>query len=118
MKTHTFVALTLAGALTGATFGAPPSSFAQPAANAAPVPVKIVAPMNLPRSYENARVELVLTIDAAGVPHEISAVGYLPDRVKQQLLPAVAQWRFAPMYQDGHPVSTRVVLPLRLVDGA
>jgi hypothetical protein len=114
MKASFLLALTLAGALTAASYAA-----GKPAVSidADPVAVKIVGPLHLPRSFENAHVELSLTIDAAGVPHEIAMVGYVPDNVKNQLVSAVAQWRFTPKYEHGRAVSTRVVLPLRLVDG-
>lgn len=114
MKAKLLLALILCGALLATSYGAPAA--AAPA-NAAPAPVKIVAPTQLPRSFENARVVLALTIDAQGVPHQIAPVGYLPEAVRKQLVSAVSQWRFAPKYQDGRAVATRVVLPLRLVDG-
>jgi hypothetical protein len=83
-----------------------------------PVPVKVVSPTHLPRSYENATVEVALTIDAQGVPHDVRPVGKIDRRVEQSLVTAVSQWRFTPNVVNGQPVSTRVLLPLQLVDGA
>lgn len=84
--------------------------------NSAPVPTKIVHPMNIPRHYENAVVEIVFTLDAAGVPRNVATLRNQPAELTKQLIPAVSAWRFTPYYKDGKPVSVRVVLPLRLVE--
>ncbi len=93
------------------------AAFAAPAATTAPVPVKVVHPVNLPPSYENETVEVTFMLDAAGVPHNVKAVDRIPEQVSKNLLPAVAQWRFTPFYKDGQATPTRIVLPLKLING-
>lgn len=82
-----------------------------------PVPVKIVHPTDLPRDFENYTVELKLTIDENGVPHDVRPAQWMPRNLSSRIVPVVAQWRFSPSYVDGHPVKTEVVLPLKLVEG-
>ena len=82
-----------------------------------PHPSHVVAPTELPRWAENMVVPLEMTVDASGVPHDISTVGYVPSDVSIRVRKAVAQWRFTPRIVDGKAVSTRVELPLQLVMG-
>lgn len=113
--THLFVALLLAGAAGMSTGFASP--YAARAASQKPVPIKIVHPTGIPREYENATVELTMTIDESGVPHNVEPSGRLPAQVSERLCSAVTQWRFSPCYVDGRATRTRVLLPLHLVDG-
>ena len=83
-----------------------------------PKPIKVVHPVDLPPSFKNAEVMLSFVLDQNGVPHDVTAVKYLPDSVANKLLPVVAQWRFTPMLKDGHPVQARVILPLKLIEGS
>jgi TonB family protein len=80
----------------------------------APVPVKIVNPVNLPFRFENETVTLSLTIDAAGVPHNIKVVSRGDHEASQSLVSAVSQWKFTPGLLNGVPVTTRVTLPVEL----
>jgi len=79
-----------------------------------PVPAKVVAPTDLPRRYEGATVRLSLTIDAAGVPHDIKVVSTRDNALTRSLVTAVSQWRFTPARRNGTPVSTKVELPIEL----
>jgi outer membrane biosynthesis protein TonB len=84
-----------------------------------PVPVSVVHPTNLPRQYENVTVQVELTIDEKGVPHNVKPAGQMPKDLAARLVPAVSQWRFEPAHTaDGKAVATTVVLPLELVEGA
>ncbi len=95
-----------------AAFASPASA---PAATVLPVPVSVIAPTSLPNWSENTTVKVQLTIDATGVPHDVKMVGYTPYELSTRVVPAVSKWRFTPMYRDGKPVSTSVILPLKLV---
>lgn len=79
-----------------------------------PVPVYVVNPINLPREAQDTTVELVLTIDEKGIPHDVKPLYYVDTRVSARLKEAVAQWRFAPRVEDGRAVTTRAVLPVKL----
>ena len=79
-----------------------------------PVPAKIVSPTGLPCGLKGAKVTLKLTIDAAGQPHDITIVTGDTPMLRRSLVAAVSQWQFAPARRNGVPVSTKVVMPLRL----
>lgn len=83
----------------------------------APVPVKVVSPTGLVRRYQGATVTLSLTIDAAGLPHDIKLVQNKDRNLAENLLPAIAQWRFTPAMKNGAPVPAKILLPIELVDG-
>lgn len=79
-----------------------------------PVPVSTVSPTLVPRLYADCTVQVEMTIDANGVPHQVEpGPGVAPD-LARRLLPAVSQWRFAPAQQDGRPVPLHVILPVKL----
>lgn len=120
MKQALFSALLTSAALFVTRMSADPVNSAPPAelsVNALPIPIKVVSPTAIPREYENKTVVLKMLIDASGVPSEIEPAGMLPVEVSERLRIALRQWRFSPRYVDGHPVATRVELPLNLVDG-
>jgi TonB family protein len=93
------------------------SPISAPAIFEAPVPVKVVNPTGLFRRHEGETVKLSLTVDAAGQPHDIRILAGRDQNLTERLLPAVAQWKFIPAKKDGVPVSSRIVLPVQLVDG-
>ncbi|HEY8996152.1 MAG TPA: energy transducer TonB [Lacunisphaera sp.] len=82
----------------------------------APVPLKIVAPSGIARRFQGETVRLSLTIDATGHPKNISLLSGRDTNLERNLLPAVAQWQFAPATKNGRPVLVDVVLPLELVE--
>ena len=82
----------------------------------APVPVKVVNPTGLLRSHAGETVTLTLTIDAAGQPHDIRLMQGNDRNLTARLLPAVAQWKFAPAKKNGVPVPAKIVLPVQLLD--
>jgi hypothetical protein len=82
-----------------------------------PVPTKVVQFKDLSRKYENATVAVTMTIDAAGVPHDVKPAGNMPRELIAVVVPMVQQWRFRPSYVNGQAVPARVVLPLQLVEG-
>ncbi|RXK54956.1 hypothetical protein ESB00_03395 [Oleiharenicola lentus] len=82
----------------------------------APAPVKVVAPANIPRQYQNETIRVSLTVDADGRARNVNLVDGRDPSLVRRLLPAVAQWQFKPALKNGRPVSAEVVLPLQLVD--
>ncbi len=87
-----------------------------PANFAAPAPASVVSPTGLPNRYVGATVRLTMIIDAAGRPHDIKVVSPRDAALAQKLVAAVSQWQFTPGRKDGAPVSTRIELPLELVE--
>lgn len=112
-KNLLLAAAVLGGLLTASAYAGTritPSGFAAPAAT------KVVAPTGLPRSYIGAVVRLQFTVDAAGQPHDIRVVSPGDRALTPRLVAAVAQWQFTPARQNGVAVSTRVELPLELLE--
>ena len=102
------------------------SSFAATAVDActteaspsAPVPVSVVSPTDLPRTFRPTTVQVTLTIDEKGVPHNVKPVGFVDRDVAKRVIAAVSQWRFTPKQVNGQAVAGRFVLPLEIVEGA
>lgn len=94
----------------------PRSALAEPdPALTLPVPVSTVEPQAVPRDFVDSTVEVAMTIDTQGQPHDLAPGKGVTDVLAKRLLPAMAQWRFSPARQDGRPVALRVVLPVKLV---
>ncbi|WP_158277367.1 energy transducer TonB [Opitutus sp. ER46] len=83
-----------------------------------PVPVKIVNPSDLPPTFKKASLEVVLTVDENGVPHDVRAIGLVDEKVEERVVTAVSQWRFTPSYLNGRAIPSRVVLPLDVLADA
>lgn len=83
----------------------------------APVPVKVVNPTGISTSHRGEIVRVGLTIDEAGLPHNVHLLAGRDPGLVKYLLPAVAQWKFTPALKNGRAVATDVVLPIQLVDG-
>ena len=82
----------------------------------APVPISIVNPTNLHPSYKGATVRVMFTVDEAGQAHDIRVVSAKDAAVAKSLAAAISQWKFSPGRKNGVPVSTKVTLPLQLVE--
>lgn len=80
-----------------------------------PVPVKIVTP-NVEGKFAGRKVQVEFNLDAAGVPQNITTTTPAPAQLVAELSEAVAQWRFEPRALNGKATSTRVILPLTIVD--
>jgi len=122
MNRHkSILAATLAGGLlcsavvasAAVVLSALPHSTAQ---DAVPAPVQIVHPTGILPSHRGEIVRLSLTIDEAGLPHNVRFVSGRDPNLAEHLLPAVARWKFTPAMKNGRAVATEVVLPIQLVD--
>lgn len=115
MNKFALIAAAAAAFSASVTFASTP---AQSAASSAikPVPVHVVNPTDLPIEALNSTVDMVMTIDEKGVPHDVRSAHFVNRQIAQRLEAALSQWRFQPQYVDGRAVPTRVVLPLTLVD--
>lgn len=81
-----------------------------------PVPVKVVTP-HVASDYAGSEVKLEFIIDGTGVPKDITVLDAVSGDLAKSLTTAVAGWRFQPLVRDGKAISTKVVLPMRIVDG-
>jgi TonB family protein len=116
MKTKSLV---LVAALVGSFFSA--SAFAitltpQPAVKfEAPAPSK-VTPVQIPMRHEGDIVTLSMTVGANGKPRNVRVLNQSDQSEYKHLLAAVAKWEFAPARKDGKAVSSRIELPLEVID--
>jgi TonB family protein len=80
-----------------------------------PVPVTVVTPSVRPE-YAGATVELEFTVDVTGKPADLSVKSSPDNTLSVAVVDAVKQWRFKPAIRDGAAVSTKVALPVKIVD--
>ncbi|MBS0662155.1 MAG: energy transducer TonB [Verrucomicrobia bacterium] len=80
-----------------------------------PVVKEVVHPTGLMDRHEGITVNVSMTIDAQGKPHDIRLLSLRDPYLVKQLVPTLAQWRFAPATRDGVPVSMKVILPVKLI---
>lgn len=109
------LSLLLAASLFAACSASAQSLTATTSANKPPAPVSVVNPTGLPPWAQDMLLQIYVTIDEQGVPHDISFKGWVPDKLQAQLLPVLAKWRFSPAMENGQPVAGRFLLPIRLV---
>ena len=82
-----------------------------------PVPVAVVAPTVGP-DQTGGLVELEFVVDATGKPTQFTVKYATDDALASTVLRAVKQWKFKPVEVDGVPVAKKVVLPVKVVEGA
>jgi protein TonB len=82
-----------------------------------PVPVTVVSP-SVESKYIGASVELEFVVDTTGKPSDLSVKSSTDATLAAAVVDAVKQWRFKPAIVDGAPVATKVVLPVKIIDGA
>ena len=81
-----------------------------------PVVLKTVRFQAVPTRFNNSTVNVVMTIDEAGVPRQIEGLQPMPLDLASGLVPSLSQWKFSPACdKDGKPVALRIVLPVKLV---
>lgn len=83
-----------------------------------PVVAKVVNPTGLPQRAEGQTIDVAFTVDASGQPRNIRLLGVSDPTLSKSLIPALSQWRFTPVQKNGVPVSTHVVMPIKLLAGA
>ena len=79
-----------------------------------PVPVKAITP-DVPSVENSVEVEVMFVVDTAGVPREISVADTGDASLEASLAEAVSQWRFRPLLKDGKAITSKVILPVRII---
>jgi TonB family protein len=81
-----------------------------------PVPVAVVSP-SVPADYIGLTVEVEFTVDAKGKTSGFKVKSTSDLTLVGAVLDAVKKWEFKPAVSGGVPVTTKVVLPLHIVEG-
>ena len=81
-----------------------------------PVPVKIVAP-DVENEFAGQTVHVEFTLDAAGVPTNITTTEAVPAKLAGELTAAVSKWRFQPLATKEQTKPAHIILPVTIVDG-
>ena len=81
----------------------------------APVPSKVSA-VEIPLRHEGETVTLSMTVDANGKPRNVRVLSESDQAQYKRLLAAVSKWEFTPARKNGKAVSTRVELPLEVIE--
>jgi TonB family protein len=80
-----------------------------------PVPTAVVSPLVSP-SYTGDKVEIEFTVNANGTTSDFSVKSSPDSTLSEAVVAAVKQWQFAPAIHNGQPESTKVLLPVVIVD--
>jgi len=81
-----------------------------------PVPVAVYSPQVGPE-YIGDTVQLEFNVDTDGQPYDFSVKSSPDSALATAVVAAVKRWQFKPALHEGVPVATRVVLPVRIIDG-
>jgi TonB family protein len=82
-----------------------------------PVPVAVVAPVA--NSWDvGQEVKVGFVVNTAGYTSDIQVMSSSDTEFAAAVVAAVKQWRFTPAQRNGAAVATRVILPVRVVDGS
>ncbi|WP_438479864.1 energy transducer TonB [Oleiharenicola lentus] len=117
MKTKSIL---VASALLAGLFSA--SAFAADATAAhvttfeAPAPSKVVGNIQLPQRHEGSTVTLSMTVDANGKASNVRVLSESDQTPYKNLVATVKKWEFTPARKNGKAISTRVELPLQVVE--
>lgn len=114
------LAAALAGvAVTGNAFAYSPKDSVKPVITPAPrpIPSSVVKPVDLPRNFSGAVVNVEFTLDAAGQPRDIEVLRVSDPVLKRQLVSAFSQWRFETGASNAAASAKRFVLPIELQPG-
>ena len=82
-----------------------------------PVPTMVVSP-HVDSGYIGDTVDVEFTVSATGKTSDFSVVSSPDTALSNAVLLAVKQWQFTPAQREGVSVTTKVVLPVRIVDEA
>ena len=80
-----------------------------------PVPTLVISP-HVDNQYIGATVNVEFTVNATGKTSDFAVVSSPDTTLSYTVLEAVKQWQFTPALRDGVPVTTKVVLPVHIVD--
>jgi TonB family protein len=81
-----------------------------------PAPVKTAGNIQLPQRHEGATVTVSMTVDENGKPRNVRVLDQGDQSQYKSLVAAVSKWEFSPARKNGKAVSTRVELPLEVVE--
>jgi TonB family protein len=79
-----------------------------------PTPISVVSPQVQPEDIGQA-VEVEFVVDTTGHTSDVSVKSASDRALARAVVDAVKQWRFTPAQRDGAAVTTKVVLPVRVV---
>ena len=82
-----------------------------------PVPVVVVSP-SVRAEYIGSTVEVEFVVDAQGKTSAFKVMSPVDIMLSGAVLDAVRKWEFKPAVKGGVPVTTKVVLPLHIIDAA
>ncbi|MDB6167078.1 MAG: Gram-negative bacterial tonB protein [Lacunisphaera sp.] len=111
-------AVAFAGLLSASAFATTPAAHQRAIAGLKfekPAPSSVVSPTKMPSSFEGRTVNVTMTIDAAGQPHNIKVVSANDRSLTQSLIAAISQWSFTPARKNGVAVPAKVLLPVEVV---
>ena len=82
-----------------------------------PVPISVVAPEA--QGYDIGQVvQVEFVVETTGNTSNISIKSASDREFASAVVEAVKQWKFTPALQNGTPVATKVILPVRVVEAA
>ena len=109
------LAAALAGmAVTGTAFAYSPKDSANLAPAPRPIPASVVQPVDLPRSFAGAVINIEFTLDQSGQPRDIQVLRVSDPVLKRQLVSAFRQWRFETGANHATAGAKRFLLPIEL----
>jgi periplasmic protein TonB len=82
-----------------------------------PTPIAVVSPHVVPEDIGQT-VLVGFVVDTTGRPLDVTVQSDSNRALASAAVNAVKKWRFTPAQKNGAPVATRVILPIRVVDGA
>lgn len=83
----------------------------------APVPAKFSG-VEIPVRHAGEIVTLTMTVDSQGKPSNVRVRSARNQADYKRLVAAVSKWQFTPARKNGQAVSTRVELPLEIIEQA
>lgn len=82
-----------------------------------PVPTVVVAP-RVPAGFGGQTVSFEFTVNTLGKASDFSAPSSTDSELVSAVVDALKKWEFKPAVSNGTPVTTKVVLPVRIVDNS
>ena len=82
-----------------------------------PTPIAVVSPHVSPEDIGQT-VQVHFVVDTTGCPSDITVPVGSDSSLASAAVDAVKKWRFTPAVRNGAPVTTHVILPIRVVDAA